>query len=221
MENNILSLDFDGYNLHIQIQLDLSGIARTYHFIYESQSQVSKSPIAYTTFDEVEHYDFMVEPVQTLIAPMCFELIGVCYCHPLTFLSIRFSALICTMTEYWVSQGNKWCDFCKIYISNNPSSIRNHELGQRHKDNVAKRLATMRKESAAKEKEEKETARALEQIEAVKEFWKVKYKRVNDSKRLYAEGIVRKKEWKALGLGSIKINADGKGGGDYAITIYG
>ncbi|KAI9124055.1 hypothetical protein K1719_005355 [Acacia pycnantha] len=70
------------------------------------------------------------------------------------------------MTEYWVSQGNKWCDFCKIYISNNPSSIRNHELGQRHKDNVAKRLATMRKESAAKEKEEKETARALEQIEA-------------------------------------------------------
>ncbi|XP_004505194.1 zinc finger protein ZOP1 isoform X2 [Cicer arietinum] len=70
------------------------------------------------------------------------------------------------MTEYWVSQGNKWCDFCKIYISNNPSSIRNHELGQRHKDNVTKRLATMRKENAAKEKEHKETANALEQIEA-------------------------------------------------------
>ncbi|XP_047152601.1 zinc finger protein ZOP1 [Vigna umbellata] len=70
------------------------------------------------------------------------------------------------MTEYWVSQGNKWCDFCKIYISNNPSSIRNHELGQRHKDNVAKRLAAMRKENIAKEKEQKETARAIEQIEA-------------------------------------------------------
>ncbi|XP_061367149.1 zinc finger protein ZOP1 [Gastrolobium bilobum] len=70
------------------------------------------------------------------------------------------------MTEYWVSQGNKWCDFCKIYISNNPSSIRNHELGQRHKDNVTKRLATMRKENAAKEKEQKETAHAIEQIEA-------------------------------------------------------
>ena len=66
-----------------------------------------------------------------------------------------------------MSQGNKWCDFCKIYISNNPSSIRNHELGQRHKENVAKRLTTMRKESAAKEKEQKEAARALEQIEAV------------------------------------------------------
>ncbi|XP_028765867.1 zinc finger protein ZOP1-like [Neltuma alba] len=70
------------------------------------------------------------------------------------------------MTEYWVSQGNKWCDFCKIYISNNPASIRNHELGQRHKDNVAKRLDAMRKEGAAKEKEQQETARALEQIEA-------------------------------------------------------
>lgn len=70
------------------------------------------------------------------------------------------------MTEYWVSQGNKWCDFCKIYIANNPSSIRNHELGQRHKDSVAKRLASMRKENAAKEKEQKEAAHALEQIES-------------------------------------------------------
>ncbi|XAR59473.1 hypothetical protein NMG60_11015319 [Bertholletia excelsa] len=70
------------------------------------------------------------------------------------------------MTEYWVSQGNKWCDLCKIYISNNPASIRNHELGQRHKDNVAKRLTSMRQEKVAKEKQEKEAARALEQIEA-------------------------------------------------------
>lgn len=76
--------------------------------------------------------------------------------------------LLLSWFQYWVSQGNKWCDFCKIYISNNPASIRNHELGQRHKDNVAKRLATMRKENAAKEKEQKEAARALEQIEAVR-----------------------------------------------------
>lgn len=67
--------------------------------------------------------------------------------------------------RYWVSQGNKWCDFCKIYISNTTTSIRTHELGQRHKDNVAKRLASMRKDSAAKEKEQKNAALALEQIE--------------------------------------------------------
>lgn len=69
--------------------------------------------------------------------------------------------------QFWVSQGNKWCDFCKIYISNNPSSIRNHELGQRHKDNVGKRLTAMRQEKTAKDKELKEATRALEQIEAV------------------------------------------------------
>ncbi|KAK6159370.1 hypothetical protein DH2020_006684 [Rehmannia glutinosa] len=75
--------------------------------------------------------------------------------------SFSFPAL-----QYWVSQGNKWCDTCKIFISNNPASIRNHELGQRHKDNVTKRLNTMREDKAAKEKELKQAARVLEQIEA-------------------------------------------------------
>ncbi|CAN1307335.1 Zinc finger protein ZOP1 [Linum perenne] len=70
------------------------------------------------------------------------------------------------MTEYWVSQGKKWCDFCKIFIANNPSSIRNHDLGQKHKDNVAQRLATMRQDKVAKDKAEKAAASALEQIEA-------------------------------------------------------
>ncbi|KAL9319144.1 hypothetical protein ACSQ67_015661 [Phaseolus vulgaris] len=96
------------------------------------------------------------------------------------------------MTEYWVSQGNKWCDFCKIYISNNPSSIRNHELGQRHKDNVAKRLAAMRKENIAKEKEQKETARAIEQIEAKAQRSyqkdKAKFEEARESLELDAQG---------------------------------
>lgn len=75
--------------------------------------------------------------------------------------------MLLLLLQYWVSQGNKWCEFCKIYISNNPASIRTHELGKRHKDTVAQRLATMQKEGAAKEKEQKAAARALEQIEAV------------------------------------------------------
>ncbi|KAJ7559056.1 hypothetical protein O6H91_04G067800 [Diphasiastrum complanatum] len=70
------------------------------------------------------------------------------------------------MTEYWVSQGNKWCDYCKIYIANNPVSIRTHEFGQRHKDNVANKLATIRKENATKEKETKQAMKDLERIEA-------------------------------------------------------
>lgn len=74
------------------------------------------------------------------------------------------------MLQYWVSQGNKWCDFCKIYLSNNPASIRNHELGTRHKDNVAKKLADMRKDKTAKDKKEKESLKLLEQIELVSSF---------------------------------------------------
>ncbi|KMZ62981.1 hypothetical protein ZOSMA_42G00220 [Zostera marina] len=70
------------------------------------------------------------------------------------------------MTEYWVSQGNKWCDFCKIFITNNPLSIRTHDLGTKHKECVAKRLSSMRKESAAKEKEQKDAVKALAQIES-------------------------------------------------------
>lgn len=70
------------------------------------------------------------------------------------------------MTEYWVSQGNKWCDQCKIFIANNPLSIRTHEQGQRHKDNVTKRLAAIRKDNAAKEKEKEQAIKALQQIEA-------------------------------------------------------
>ncbi|XP_010523212.1 PREDICTED: zinc finger protein ZOP1 [Tarenaya hassleriana] len=70
------------------------------------------------------------------------------------------------MTEYWVSQGNKWCEFCKIFIQNNPTSIRNHELGTRHRDNVNKKLSDMREKSVAKDKELKEAERMLQQIEA-------------------------------------------------------
>lgn len=78
----------------------------------------------------------------------------------------RFAGNCNTMTEYWVSQGNKWCDFCKIFIANNPTSIRTHEFGQRHKDNVAKKLADLRKENAAKEKEKQQALKDLERIEA-------------------------------------------------------
>lgn len=76
----------------------------------------------------------------------------------------NFSSLV---FQYWVSQGNKWCDLCKIFISNNPFSIRTHELGKRHKDNVTQRLSTMQKDGAAKEKEQQQAAKALQLIEAV------------------------------------------------------
>ncbi|XP_030450102.1 zinc finger protein ZOP1 [Syzygium oleosum] len=101
------------------------------------------------------------------------------------------------MTEYWVSQGNKWCDFCKIFLSNNPATIRNHELGQRHKDNVAKKLNDMRKEKAAKDKELKEAARAIEQIEA-------------KAKRSYQKDVANLQEAKETNARVLDVQAGGE-----------
>ncbi|KAL4588750.1 hypothetical protein LXL04_001645 [Taraxacum kok-saghyz] len=49
---------------------------------------------------------------------------------------------------------------CKCSISNNPSTIKNHDLGPRHKDNLAK-MSNMKEEKAAKDKEKKKSARVL------------------------------------------------------------
>ncbi|KAL3538896.1 hypothetical protein ACH5RR_002262 [Cinchona calisaya] len=102
------------------------------------------------------------------------------------------------MTEFWVSQGNKWCDFCKIFISSNPASIRNHELGQRHKDSVAQRLNAMREKKLANEKEQKEAARALEQIEA-------------KAKRSYQKDMASFQEARDSNLQALVAQDDGEG----------
>ncbi|XP_009801392.1 zinc finger protein ZOP1-like isoform X1 [Nicotiana tabacum] len=101
------------------------------------------------------------------------------------------------MTEFWVSQGNKWCDFCKIFISNNPTSIRNHDLGTRHKENVANRLSTMRQEKAAKDKDLKEAARALEQIEA-------------KAQRSYQKDMARVKEARSTNIQALVTHDNGQ-----------
>lgn len=67
--------------------------------------------------------------------------------------------------QYWVSQGKKWCDYCKIFIANNATSLRNHEIGQRHKEAMAQRLTIMRKDNIAKEKEKQQALKDLERIE--------------------------------------------------------
>ncbi|XP_059314073.1 zinc finger protein ZOP1 isoform X2 [Lycium ferocissimum] len=101
------------------------------------------------------------------------------------------------MTEFWVSQGNKWCDFCKIFISNNPTSIRNHELGTRHKEAVGNRLNTMREDKAKKEKELKQAAHALEQIEA-------------KAQRSYQKDMARVKEARSTNIQAMATHDNGQ-----------
>ncbi|XP_022084520.1 WW domain-binding protein 4-like [Acanthaster planci] len=49
------------------------------------------------------------------------------------------------MATYWKSQPKKHCDFCQCWIADNKASIDFHERGKRHKENVEKKLAELRK----------------------------------------------------------------------------
>lgn len=69
--------------------------------------------------------------------------------------------------QYWVSQGKKWCEYCKVFIANNATSLRNHEVGQRHKKSMAEKLAQIRKDNIAKEKEKQQALKEQERIEQV------------------------------------------------------
>lgn len=69
------------------------------------------------------------------------------------------------MTEYWVSQKQHFCEHCKIFIANNAASKGMHENGTRHKENVAKRLADMRKRNVVEKREKEQMDRDLERIE--------------------------------------------------------
>ena len=44
------------------------------------------------------------------------------------------------MSEYWKSNAKKYCDYCKVWISDNKASINIHESGKNHKDNVKAKL---------------------------------------------------------------------------------
>eukprot|EP00898_Chlorokybus_atmophyticus_P009094 jgi/Chlat1/9186/Chrsp97S09286 len=70
------------------------------------------------------------------------------------------------MTEYWVSQGNKWCDVCRVWISNNAASVRIHEGGKMHKEKLAKKLDDMHKRQSQDKKANEKAASVMGDIEA-------------------------------------------------------
>lgn len=93
-----------------------------------------------------------------------FFLIQTVLSYPTRGLAPEFRAPT-TMTEYWVSQGKKWCEYCKVFIANNAASLRNHEVGQRHKKSMAEKLAQIRKDNIAKEKEKEKALKEQERLE--------------------------------------------------------
>lgn len=41
-------------------------------------------------------------------------------------------------SQFWVSQSNKWCDVCKVWLKDSAQSWAVHERGMKHKENVAR-----------------------------------------------------------------------------------
>uniref|UniRef100_A0A8D8WQM7 WW domain-binding protein 4 n=1 Tax=Cacopsylla melanoneura TaxID=428564 RepID=A0A8D8WQM7_9HEMI len=60
------------------------------------------------------------------------------------------------MADYWKSQDRKYCDFCKCWIADNKPSVQFHESGKKHKENVAKRLSQISKQSIIDQKKREE-----------------------------------------------------------------
>lgn len=42
------------------------------------------------------------------------------------------------MTEFWVSQSNKWCEYCRCWLKDTAQSWAVHERGAKHQENVTR-----------------------------------------------------------------------------------
>jgi WW domain-binding protein 4 len=73
------------------------------------------------------------------------------------------------MTEYWVSQAKFWCELCKCWLTDTPTSRANHEKGTGHKLNVQRKLRELRKRQEAENKEKEKTNAELEKLEKLAE----------------------------------------------------
>lgn len=40
--------------------------------------------------------------------------------------------------QFWKSNAMFWCDYCKVWMNDNPATKATHEAGMKHKDNVAR-----------------------------------------------------------------------------------
>jgi len=69
------------------------------------------------------------------------------------------------MTEYWKSQENHFCKYCKCWISDNPVSRQIHENGTRHKQAVEDKLGEIRRKQVADNKAAKDELHWLKKME--------------------------------------------------------
>lgn len=69
------------------------------------------------------------------------------------------------MADYWKSQPRKFCQYCKCWIADNKPSIEFHERGKNHKENVAAKIAEIKKKSLDKAKQEERMSKEFAAME--------------------------------------------------------
>lgn len=52
------------------------------------------------------------------------------------------------MTDFWVSTGKYWCEWCEMFVTNNANQRKLHEESVKHTRNVERSLAQRRRERA-------------------------------------------------------------------------
>ena len=48
------------------------------------------------------------------------------------------NTLVLPCLQFWVSQKNKWCEYCKVWMKDTAHSWAVHERGAGHQENVAR-----------------------------------------------------------------------------------
>ncbi|KAJ0402935.1 hypothetical protein P43SY_005920 [Pythium insidiosum] len=69
------------------------------------------------------------------------------------------------MVDYWVSRERHYCKFCNVWMQSDKASIRHHEQGGRHKQNVDAALKAKRRDKSDAAAAERELAQQLREIE--------------------------------------------------------
>ncbi|XP_023346452.1 WW domain-binding protein 4 [Eurytemora carolleeae] len=69
------------------------------------------------------------------------------------------------MTEYWKSNENWFCKYCKCWVSDNPVSRQIHENGTRHKQSVEEKLSEIRRKQIQDVKVAKDESHWLKKME--------------------------------------------------------
>jgi len=69
------------------------------------------------------------------------------------------------MTEYWKSQENWFCKYCKCWVSDNPVSRQIHENGVKHKQMVEDKLSEIRRKQVTDAKSAKDESHWLKKME--------------------------------------------------------